>query len=338
MGERRDERNTIFSRIFELEEGTEKYERYYERNPVREDQDRKLRNASGGVFADRLIEQRQIDAVFSLISDLRGFAGHSPSGDAGERLEIAADEASARVKRTALSYGAFKAGICRTESSWVYSVRGRGPYYDDSVDNFLPYTIVFAVEMDEAEINRAPAVEESVEVVKAYLQAGIAGLALKRIINAWGYQAVCHMDGMSEVILPPAAEAAGLGSIGLHGLLVTRECGPRVRLAAVTTDLPLEVEPPAKFNIRKFCRTCGRCAESCPAGSIRPFDEYREGERFLINHESCFGIWRDMATDCGVCLAACPFSHPNRGKAGENRDAAGGAGFLKDFMFGKGGG
>ncbi|RKX78985.1 MAG: hypothetical protein DRZ90_09340 [Spirochaetes bacterium] len=39
------------------------------------------------------------------------------------------------------------------------------------------------------------------------------------------------------MVLPPSAAAAGLGEIGRHGLLVTKNYGSRVRISAVTTNL-----------------------------------------------------------------------------------------------------
>ena len=341
MNGRYDERDTVFSRMFELHPGTAEYDRYYDAHPEREEQDRKLREHTGGVFADRAAEQSHIDSVFGLISELRQFAGHGSGGREGaDALELSPSEASRRLKKAAESLGALKTGIAPMDRRWVYSVRGRGRHYGKAVSGYLPNIIVFAVEMDEAAVNRAPAVEESVEVVHAYLRAAVTALAVKRIINGWGYRAVCHMDGESEVVMPPAAEAAGLGSIGLHGLLVTPEAGPRVRLSAVSTDLPLEPDSGSKFTVRNFCRSCGKCAEICPSESIRPYGAYQDGERFVIDHESCFGLWREMATDCGVCLAACPFSHPKNGrqKRGGGGEAEGGphSGFLKDLMFGRG--
>lgn len=314
MQERTDERDTIFSRMFELKEGTLRYDEYYRRNPDVEANDTVLRNYAGGVFADREVEQRQIDAVFSLIADLRPLSGHSAADGSSDLnpvpLKIDPEEFSRRIKKTALSFGSLSCGITETNAEWVYSVRGRGPYYGDTVEEYLPNTIVWSVEMDETEIHKAPAVEESAEVVKAYLQAAMTGLALKRIINSWGYKAVCHMDGMSQIILPPAAEAAGIGSIGLNGILASRECGSRVRLAAVTTDLPLVMDSCSSFNIRNACRNCGRCADSCPSSSIRKYSDYKDGERFSVNQDSCFRFWREMSTDCGICLDVCPFSHP----------------------------
>jgi len=338
MKERYDERDTIFSRMLELELSAVNYADYYRRRPEKEDEDAGLRTAGSGVFSDRLPEQRQIDSIFSLITQLRPLAGNGVKKDAPvpipEMKQAASAELTERVKKTTISYGASLCGIAETDPAWVYSVRGRGRHYGEVVGDSLPLTIVFAVEMDEDEINRAPAVEQSMEVVKGYLNVAVTGLALSHVIRGWGWNAVCHMDGMSELILPPAAEAAGLGSIGLAGILVTSGYGSRIRLGAVTTDMPLQPDPFSSFVVSKVCRTCGKCAKLCPSGCIPRFDSYKDGERFSIDAESCYRTWREFGTDCGVCLAACPFSHPKKKSGITEGDGRRPEGFLKDFMFG----
>lgn len=164
--------------------------------------------------------------------------------------------------------------------------------------------------MSEGEIAKAPGAEESMEVVKGYLNAAVVGLVLRSLLVRSGYEGVVHMDGESELILPPAAEAAGLGGLGLSGLLVTKEFGPRVRLGAVTTNLPLTADAGKPFRVDRFCRTCGRCADRCPAAAIPPYGERKKDGPFGIDHERCFRQWRRFGTDCGLCLEACPFSHP----------------------------
>jgi ferredoxin len=33
--------------------------------------------------------------------------------------------------------------------------------------------------------------------------------------------------------------------------------------------------------------------------------------RWQINAESCFRYWSKIGTDCGRCMAVCPYSHPD---------------------------
>ncbi|WP_051580804.1 epoxyqueuosine reductase [Pseudonocardia acaciae] len=68
--------------------------------------------------------------------------------------------------------------------------------------------------------------------------------------------------------LTDAAVAAGLGTLGLNGMLLTPRFGPRVILSAVVTMAPLE--PSARIG-RGLClgEECGRCLLACPGSAVR---------------------------------------------------------------------
>ena len=77
------------------------------------------------------------------------------------------------------------------------------------------------------------------------------------------------------------ARLAGLGWQGKSLLIVTPQHGPRVRLATVLTDMPLEPGSP----LRNRCGSCVRCAQACPAAAIKqvpPADYYARREDALI--------------------------------------------------------
>jgi ferredoxin len=88
-----------------------------------------------------------------------------------------------------------------------------------------------------------------------------------------------------------------------------------VRLGVVTTALTLIPTPrkpdPALID---FCNICKKCAENCPSRSI-PFDERQEiegAQRWKLDEETCFRYWNAVGTDCGRCMAVCPYAHPDR--------------------------
>ena len=116
-----------------------------------------------------------------------------------------------------------------------------------------------------------------------------------------------------SVIAPLVARDAGLGEIGRWDFDDPR-AGPPVRLGVVTTDLPLA--PDARgddTSVLDFCRICGKCADNCPSRSI-PVDDRREIDgalRWQIDAASCFRYWNSLGTDCGRCMAVCPYSHPD---------------------------
>ena len=105
-----------------------------------------------------------------------------------------------------------------------------------------------------------------------------------------------------------------LGDIGRMGLLMTPNLGPRVRLGVVTTDMVLK---PDAFKpdpaMLAFCEACKKCAEVCPARAIPfgPGADTREERRWKINQEACYDLWCSLGTDCGRCMAVCPYSHPD---------------------------
>lgn len=63
-----------------------------------------------------------------------------------------------------------------------------------------------------------------------------------------------------------AAQAAGLGEMGLGGFFLTPEYGPRQRFALILTDAALEPDP---VRGKTICGDCGLCAKACPFGAIR---------------------------------------------------------------------
>jgi epoxyqueuosine reductase len=74
--------------------------------------------------------------------------------------------------------------------------------------------------------------------------------------------------GMSgDLSLKHLAVAAGLGKIGRSGLLLTKEFGPRVRLAAVITTARLT--PDHEMTEEAPCEDCSACVKACPVNAIR---------------------------------------------------------------------
>jgi epoxyqueuosine reductase len=69
-----------------------------------------------------------------------------------------------------------------------------------------------------------------------------------------------------------AAFAAGLGTFGLNGFLIT-SLGAMVRLGSLVTDMPLDAAPAGPADHRAPCladggKLCGACVSRCPSGAI----------------------------------------------------------------------
>jgi epoxyqueuosine reductase len=96
-----------------------------------------------------------------------------------------------------------------------------------------------------------------------------------------------------------AAQAAGLGTIGRHSLLVTPEFGPRVRLACVLTDV--ELKPTARLA-GSLCDDCNACIAACPSGALR---EPLDGESYALDKFAC-SVYRAGSGGCVECMRLCP--------------------------------
>jgi reductive dehalogenase len=170
------------------------------------------------------------------------------------------------------------------------------------------------VEMDKYLLDRAPAGPTVMESAQEYLNSGTMAVQLAEFIRQLGYSARAHIDGSYRVVCPLVGRDAGLGEIGRMGLLMTPKLGPRVRLAVVTTDLPLVPDVRKRDGtVIDFCRRCKKCADVCPARAIS-FDDRKEIDsilRWQVNSEACFTYWCKIGTDCGRCMSVCPYSHPN---------------------------
>jgi epoxyqueuosine reductase len=109
-----------------------------------------------------------------------------------------------------------------------------------------------------------------------------------------------------------AATRAGLGWIGKTGLFVSPEAGPKVRLATVFTDLPLELGTPVTEG---RCGSCRRCLDVCPASAGHDVGWQAGMTREALFDAAACSAYMDTlgpaaGHTCGLCVAACPFGRP----------------------------
>ncbi len=226
--------------------------------------------------------------------------------------------ASELMKKISYSFGASLVGMAEIKEEWVYQgyLRGVGKT-DFDVPKHWKYAIVIAVPHEWDSLYANPTYGTSYD---AYSKLRFIAGKLEVFIKELGYAARSHIPPTSyEIAMPPVAIDAGLGEQGRHGVLITPELGSNTRLAAVTTNMPLEPDKPIDIGIKDFCNKCKICAEECPGGAIsfndNPEKEIRGYKRWYINQDKCFTIWNSVATShsrgCRVCLAVCPYSRKN---------------------------
>jgi epoxyqueuosine reductase len=136
------------------------------------------------------------------------------------------------------------------------------------------------------------------DVARASHQAGLKALPLAAQGPA--------VDGRfleSIISYKHAAEAAGLGRIGMSSLLVTEKFGPRVNLTICLTEAALQ--PDAVID-EQICRFCNICVGKYPAHALeRP----KNDETYIINKFAC-RTYNDAAGGCSECMRVCPIASP----------------------------
>ena len=309
-----DERDTMFSRKT-LQPGTERFREYYKRNPDKKESDDKFRSKPGLLKAGSKYYDPVLfgaaNSIFSKIDELHPRVEGEPNI---LKSPVDPQDMSDRLTKMIVRWGAHSAGITKLHDYHIYSVGGRGNRYDEVFEKEHEYAIAFTVEMDYDMMRAAPDAPTVVESANQYLQSALIAVQIAEFIRDLGYPARAHIDANYKLICPLVARDAGLGEIGRMGLLMTPKLGPRVRIAVVTTDLPLveTVSKPAP-DVIDFCRKCEKCAVVCPGRSI-PFgdeQEINEVMRWQINSESCYTYWCIAGTDCGRCMIVCPYAHPD---------------------------
>ena len=228
------------------------------------------------------------------------------------------EETSRKIKKAAKILGAGAVGICQLDDKWLYTHqfnRKTGDAEPMDLPNKLKYVVMLLQPMDYQLGKTFPSALSGTTTGEGYAQCLNTSNALAQFITNLGYEAVASMNDTALNI--PLAIKAGLGEYGRHGLLITPDFGPNVRLAKVFTDIPLTVDEPISFGVKEFCQECRKCADNCPVKAIphgEPQSEppnissLRGIKKWTVNAEKCFKFWVGMNTDCAICIRVCPYN------------------------------
>ena len=323
--QRFNQKNDVFSRSFwDSSIRSKKTKQFYEtyRKPLKRwrkaegftQKDYALRNAAWHV-TDIFAEMKEAEDRREGFLDEFTLQRDGPA----EKVPVESPQAmSAEIKHVAKVFGADLIGITGLDERWLYT-HNYSAQTEAAKPNTLPagldHVIVIAQEMDYELIQTVPSALSGSATGLGYSQDALVLLSVAQYIRNLGYQAVASMNDTALAI--PLAIRAGLGEYGRHGLLITKEFGPRVRLGKIFTDLPLAPDQPIHFGVREFCEICFRCANACPPKAISAFiptDEvYNQSNiigvrKWSINGEKCFGFWANQNSDCSICIRVCPYN------------------------------
>jgi Pyruvate/2-oxoacid:ferredoxin oxidoreductase delta subunit len=224
---------------------------------------------------------------------------------AATRREGSAEELAAAVKEFALSHEADDIGITPMDPLYVFE----GYTIEE------PTVIVLAVGHNYERLKQVPSDETNGEgicdVGDQYARGTRSSFALANWIRSQGYTARAFPGPSADaLLLIPAAVASGLGELGKHGSMISRRFGAGVRLAGVTTDMPLANTHAEPFGADEFCKNCQVCTRACPPGAISEQKQMVRGvERWFVDFDKCIPAFTELS-GCAICIAECPWTRP----------------------------
>ena len=228
------------------------------------------------------------------------------------------EAAATEIKRVAQGFGADLVGITAYDERWVYTHKFSdlsGTERPNDITPDLPYVIVTAQAMDYDLIRTVPSALSGAATGLGYSHDALVVLSVAQYIRNLGYRAIASMNDSALAV--PLAIQAGLGEYGRHGLLITKDFGPRVRLGKIFTDLPLALDQPIRFGVKPFCDICQRCSEGCPVKAIPAgppsLEVHNESNlkgvrKWSVDGEKCFSFWVGQNSDCSICIRVCPYN------------------------------
>ena len=211
---------------------------------------------------------------------------------------------SARIKAKASDLGADLVGITLLTDDALY-IGADVPYR---------YAVCLGLRMDREEMSFVPQPRAAVEVLRVYRAVARIAIELGEHVRDLGWPARAYGNPNSTDILHiPLAVRAGLGQLGKHGSLISKEHGSNVRLATLVTDLPLATDGEVDIGVDDLCLTCRRCVLDCPPEAISDEKQLVRGqEKWYVDFDKCVPYFT-KTHGCAICIQVCPWSEPGRG-------------------------
>lgn len=332
-----DERDTVFSRE-RLIPGSREERAYHAAHPELVEIDRRIARFIKGVGqADEGASPMDAALYNASFDPIAGLAlPDVVDGEVAARpLEADPDTMASRIKRLARHLGADDVRIGPLNPAWVYSHRGTPPFfsgyesnpphfggpppgygdlrYGDPIEIPHRYAIAMAFSQKLDFVRTGGTPFSDLEVGRVYALSALVATQLAAYVRALGWPARAHHLRNYGVMVVPVAVDAGLGELGRCGFLIHPRLGANLRLACVTTDLPLALDPPVDLSVRHFCASCLKCVSNCPSGAISGEERVvvRGVRKWQIDPERCLLYWGHLGSACTICQAVCPWSKPN---------------------------
>lgn len=211
---------------------------------------------------------------------------------------------AASIKERARRLGAGIVGICELQPDFLI----------DGATSDYRYAIALGIPMRREIMVEAPRLKAGREVLRTYYRCSLLTVNLTRYIRSLGWPALAlPVNSSSEYLHIPIGIAAGLGELGKHGSLISKEYGSNFRLTSVVTDLPMAVDRRVDLGVEDLCLRCRVCTEACPPAAISDGKQWVRGvHKWYVDFDRCVPYFSDTY-GCAICLEVCPWSEPGRG-------------------------
>ena len=222
-----------------------------------------------------------------------------------------------RIGRRRL-FGADLVGVCEYDERWVYATKfsrldqtSRPPDVSDD----MTHVIVVVTGMDLDLTATVPSALAATATGMGYTHDAVTLMSLAQYIRNLGYDAHASMNDTGLNV--PLAIQAGLGEYGRHGLMITREFGPRIRIGKIFTNMKLAPDAPRYFGVTEFCNICQACSAACPPKAVPDDAPKMEApnqssfptiRKWTVDGEKCFKFWTTQNTECSICIRVCPYN------------------------------
>ncbi len=172
--------------------------------------------------------------------------------------------------------------------------------------------IILAMELKWDAIKTAPGYKCGMEAFRVYNALGDVVLPMTNWLKERGFKAEAHHPFGGKLLYPAHAVAAGLGTVGRLGLVLTPEFGPRQRFGMITTDADLSKDMLRRdlSKVTHVCDKCMACVQNCPAGLPQPTERVpKSGVITRIDRDACESQLVNN-NYCSKCLKVCPAGRP----------------------------
>lgn len=316
-----DERDILFARtdLFRyFGKDSPETQSYYARHPEYRVYDEKTHNMYS-LGSKSVVDTPMFHTQFATIHKISAdrFVDGVPASD---KIEIPPDRAAQKIRALAVLLGADLVKTGPLKQEWVYSHVGRS---FGNAEGFQPRgtpidlshhtnAVAMAFRMEYDLVKTSPDFPTLLATAKGYAMGTWVSIQVAEYIRSLGYSARAHNFHNYQVLPVPVAVDCGLGELSRAGYLLTKEFGLAIRLAVVTTDMPVEHDKPVDIGVQSFCSQCEICADNCPVRAISHGDkvECNGVRKWKLDEKRCYGYWHAMGTDCGICMASCPWTKP----------------------------